>query len=589
MNKQPLLILCVSFILGIFLQDEYNLAEKTIYIFLFFSFLTLFSFFIKNFYFHKFRYISLLLLFFSLGIFAHFLKMQKPKIPDLQGKEFIYFKITKKLNSNEKNKRYEVAAWSNKEFFQSVLSMPKEEKDLDFQHYYKGEAYINKIQKPYSDFQFDYGKYLARKDIYFQCYLPNSYQSTKRNDLSFAEKIRQKRLETLKKIDQSALSKRTREFTKGIILADRTEMDKETVQDFQKSGLMHILAISGSHMAVIFWLILILLKPVFPVKLRNIKIVVALLLIWTFAIFIDYGSSVVRSCMMISCYYIYVLLQRKADLLHSMAVAAFAILIADTSQLFEVGFQLSFLAVLGIFWLNKPILKYLPKPKNKFQNTLINIISVSFAAQIATLPLVIYYFHQWSFISILANLVVIPFAEILIVFALLMTVLITFSLQFSWINVLYDFSVTWILKLIHFFADIDFAFHKMIPITLLEVLAAFIIIYYLRFAIQKFNINNVSKVAYYLAIFIALRFFLNFRANQINEVLVHQYFKELIISIKNKDKVQFLISEKSNLEKIKTYLIEPYLTSRRTNNFEIRVIPKETEKIMINGVEYRMN
>ena len=292
---------------------------------------------------------------------------------------------------------------------------------------------------------------------------------------------------------------------------------------------------------------------------------------------------------MISCYYIYVLLQRKADLLHSMAVAAFAILIADTNQLFDVGFQLSFLAVLGIFWLNKPILKYLPKPKNKFQNTLINIISVSFAAQIATLPLVIYYFHQWSFISILANLVVIPFAEILIVFALLMTVLITFSLQFSWINVLYDFSVTWILKLIHFFADIDFAFHKMIPITLLEVLAAFIIIYYLRFAIQKFNINNVSKVAYYLAIFIALRFFLNFRANQINEVLVHQYFKEQIISIKNKDKVQFLISEKSNLEKIKTYLIEPYLTSRRTNNFEIRVIPKETEKIRINGVEYRLN
>ena len=159
------------------------MAEKTIYIFLVFSFLTLFSFFIKNFYFHKFRYISLLLLFFSLGIFAHFLKMQKPKIPDLQGKEFIYFKITKKLNSNEKNKRYEVAAWSNKEFFQSVLSMPKEEKDLDFQHYYKGEAYINKIQKPYSDFQFDYGKYLARKYIYFQCYLPNSYQSAKRNDL----------------------------------------------------------------------------------------------------------------------------------------------------------------------------------------------------------------------------------------------------------------------------------------------------------------------------------------------------------------------------------------------------------------------
>ncbi|HAI81139.1 MAG TPA: competence protein, partial [Chryseobacterium sp.] len=312
---------------------------------------------------------------------------------------------------------------------------------------------------PYSDFQFDYGKYLSRKDIYFQAYLPNSFQRGLRNDLSFSEKIRQKRLSTLSKIDSANLSKRTREFTKGIILADRTEMDAETVEDFTKSGLMHVLAISGSHMAIIFWLILLVLNPIFPPRFRNYKIIISLILIWAFAIFIDYGNSVVRSCIMISAYYLSVVLQRKPDILHAMAVAAFGILIADTNQFFDVGFQLSFVAVFGIFWLNQPILKYLPKPKNKFQNLMVNVVSISIAAQIVTLPLVVFYFHQYSVISIVANLIVIPFSEILIIFSLLMTVLIEFSVQIGWLNFLYDAVVTRALQLIHFFANLDLAFY----------------------------------------------------------------------------------------------------------------------------------
>ncbi|MBP6378404.1 MAG: ComEC/Rec2 family competence protein, partial [Kaistella sp.] len=268
-----------------------------------FSFLLLVLYLVKDFYFHRIRHVSLFILFFSLGNFAHFLNSKKPHLPELKNKEVIVFKITKKLNSNEKNRRYEISAWKGNQPFLSVLSVPKSEAELNFLHYYKAEAFINRFQKPYSDFQFDYGKYLSRKDIYFQAYLPNSFQRGLRNDLSFSEKIRQKRLSTLSKIDSANLSKRTREFTKGIILADRTEMDAETVEDFTKSGLMHILAISGSHMAIIFWLILVVLNPIFPPRFRNYKIIMSLILIWAFAIFIDYGNSVVRSCIMISAYY----------------------------------------------------------------------------------------------------------------------------------------------------------------------------------------------------------------------------------------------------------------------------------------------
>ena len=314
--------------------------------------------------------------------------------------------------------------------------------------------------------------------------------------------------------------------------------------------------------------------------------VFALVLIWAFAIFIDYGSSVVRSCIMISAYYIFVILQRKPDLLHAMALAAIGLLIFDTQQLFDVGFQLSFVAVFGIFWLNKPILKYLPKPKNNFQNFLANIVSVSFAAQIATLPIVIYYFHQYSLVSIFANLVVIPFSEIIIIFSLLMTLLIGFSVQFSWLNLIYDKVVIFTLKMIHWFADFDFAFHKMLPMTFLEVLVAFAVVWFLRFAILNPKLKTISKVVYFLLIFFALRLLLNYKAAEIDEVLEHSYFKEKIVSVKKDRKVVFVLKEKSNSEKVQQYIIEPYLTARRVHDFEIKILPKGVNEVQIEGKNY---
>ena len=589
MHKEPLFILFVCFVLAIFLQDYLNLSDKVIYILLSVSVLALFLVVTKNFYFYKLRPVLYGFFAFTLGLFIHSLHSQKPELPVLKGKETITFKITKKLNSNEKNRRYEIDAWKDSAYFKSILSFPKTQPDLNYQHYYKGEVYINQFEKPYSDFQFDYGKYLSRKGIYFQSYLTNSLKIAKRDDLTFEEKVKQRRLETLAKIDATNLQKRTREFTKGIILADRTEMDQETVRDFRDSGMMHILAISGSHMVIIFAVILLVLNFIVPPKYRRHKIIAALILIWCFAIFIDFGSSVVRSCIMISAYYIFILLQRKTDLLHSMALAGLIILVLNSNQLFEVGFQLSFAAVFGIYWFNQPILKYLPKAKNKFQNFMLNVLSISLSAQIGTIPLVIYYFHQYSAVSIIANLVIIPIAEIVIVFSLFMVILISMSFNFSWLSSIYDEFITLTLKLIHYFADTDSLMYRMIPLTLLEALVLYLLFYFLRFAIQKFTIKNGSRIVYFILIFVALRLMLNYKADQLDEVLVHRFFKEEIISVKQGANVQFYCSENVDQEKVRQYIVEPYLTSRRTKNFSITIVPSTDAILKAQSQKYQVN
>ena len=580
MNKQPLLLMLLCYVLGIFFCDLIPTSiHQTVFLMSFALVFTMLSFFkvkilkeLKNY--------SLGFLFFSVGVFSHYWHSKKSEIPNFQGKQTVVFQINKKLNSNKKYRKYEVLAKAEGNEINAILYVPKEEKQLDFKNYYQTKVYINKVESPKNDFQFDYAKYLARKGIYYQSFATDEILEAPKKTLTISEKIRQERLEILNTIDGSKLPKREREFLKGIILADRTEMDAEMVSDFSKSGLVHFLAISGTHLAIIFWLILYLLKPIFPAKFRKIPIVLSLLFIWSFTIFIDYGSSVVRSCLMITAYYSFVLLQRKPDLLHAMAIAGFAILIFDTHQVFDVGFQLSFIAVFGIFWLNEPILKNLPRPKNKIQDFLFNVISVSLAAQIATLPLVIFYFHQYSFLSIVANVIIVPFSEIIIIFSLLMTVLFAFKIEFSWLSFIYEKLVDFLLKSIHFFADQDWFFIKNIPLNWVELIILFVVIFLLRglFLHQSKTMLRFLGIA---LLFFMVRIIVDFYQFKKTETLVVENFNQKTIIQKEGNRAIFGVDKKSNNEMLKRFIIEPYITSRRIERYEIKVDPKGFSEVKI--------
>ena len=590
MNKQPLLICAISFGLGIFFQDKFDFpfwGAVAILVLGIVGFLA--GFFIRNFFFDRLKSAFLVFLFFGIGIFLHFLNSNSAQNFDFEKNKTtkIIFQLSKKLNSNERNKRYEVEILNFEKPFSAVISIPKEQKELDFLHFYSAEAYLNPTQKPQYDFQFDYQKYLARQNIHYQGFIPSEISFKKKESVSFADKIRQKRLDLLFRIDNSSLQLQNKAILKGIILADRTEIDQEIINHFSKTGLIHILAISGSHMAIIFLMILFVLNPIFSVKYRNIPIYISLAAIWGFAIFIDYGNSVVRSCIMITVYYIMIFLQRKPNLLHSLALAGMMILSIDTQKLFDVGFQLSFLAVFGIFWLYKPITNHYKPLKNRAIRFILNTFSLSLAAQLTTLPLILFYFHQFSIMSVFINVVSIMVSQGFIIFSFIVSIL--FGIEFTpdWLLEIYDWCASFFLNMVAFFSKTDFSFVENVSIEIPELIILFVLVYLLRSVFEKPNVKTFTHFSFFILLSIFTRILTNFYFWKKEEILLHSFFKQNIVSLKQGDKVVFIVNDEMDMEKINNFVIKSYITSRRIKNIEIKKV-KPMTKLKINQTIYEI-
>lgn len=586
MNKQPLLILTICFILGIFFQDYFLLGRKSVYFVISACVLILILTFFHSYFLHKSKTVLLGLMFFGAAVVIHFFNTFQSRKYSFSSRETIIFKISKKLNSTEKNKKYEAEIQVGKRKLNAVIYIPKKNKELDFKHYYKAQAYISKPESPPYDFQFNYAAYLNRKGIEYQCYVLDGISSSVRSDMTPFEKIKQRRLDVLLMIDHSAMSGKTREFLKGMILADRTETDFDTVQDFSRSGLVHFLAISGTHIIVIFGIFYFLFTRFSPLQFRKYAVVLSLFFIWLFAGFIGFGNSVVRSCIMLSVYFVYVLLQRKPDLLHSLSLSALIILCLDTQQIFDVGFQLSFLAVLGIFWLNQPLLQYFPEQDHYLKKLLFSTITISLSAQLATLPLVLYYFHQFSLISFPANILIIPFSESVIVFSFLMTVLIALQLDFTLLNVIYDSSINILLKVIHGLAESKSLFYTDIPMNPAEVFLLFIMVYMTGVVLRKYSLRNKVRMTAAVVVFFIFRTGCNVYENQRNEILFYEMDKSRIFSIKKGNKVEFWVSEKSDEEKVRKFIISPYCSSRRVRSFDVKTFPLTAQHMEYEGQIY---
>ncbi len=261
--------------------------------------------------------------------------------------------------------------------------------------------------------EFNYKNYLINKRIHHQLIVDSVdvkliEQTQKLSILKISYAIRNRLLEILRgniKDDDSY------EMAAALLLGERADIDQEIMKSYTDTGTIHIISVSGLHVGIIFLVLQYLFKIIPFVKNEMIKTISIILLIWLYACLTGLPASVIRSALMISFLSIGKAINIKSNPINHIAASALLILCIDTYYLFDIGFQLSYLAVIGIVYLQKP-LSNLYVPKYKIDKYIWLTFSVSIAAQLFTLPFCMYYFHQFPNYFLLANLLAIPLSSI---------------------------------------------------------------------------------------------------------------------------------------------------------------------------------
>lgn len=278
--------------------------------------------------------------------------------------------------------------------------------DLNYGDEFLISAKYLPVEPPYNPGEFDFRRWLASKNIYHQTFIRQTQlvrlAANKGNPLkSLALQTRQQLVNVYRK-----LIKNDEAFAVAstLILGYRADLSKETLAAYSKTGTIHALSVSGMHVGIIYVALNFILgfldKRQFT---KLIKVVLICTLIWAYSFLTGFSPSVLRAAIMLTAFILSKQLSRSSNSYNVIGFTALCLLLYEPFLLWDVGFQLSFMAVIGLIYYQPKIRKWLYF-KNKWANQLWETTAMGLAAQLATLPLSIYYFHQFPVYFIISNL-----------------------------------------------------------------------------------------------------------------------------------------------------------------------------------------
>jgi len=361
---------------------------------------------------------------------------------------------------------------------------------------------IETVTGPTNPYQFDYKKYLKYLGVYHQIRISEKrilQRSKGQTSLrGFSENIRN---HIIQKLAITPIEKAQRAIIQALILGQRKDISKEMYGEYAAAGALHILAVSGLHIGILYLILSWLLKPLRYVKFGRQTISVLLLLfLWAFAILAGLSPSVVRAVTMFSFFALAGMLDRPTNSFNTLFLSFFVLLVFNPNWLFHVGFQLSYLAVFFILWI-QPGLYKLYIPKFYLDQLLWGIITVTLAAQIGIAPLSLYYFHQFPGLFFITNLVILPFLAILLAGGLLVVFLAIIDLLPNSLALGYDWLIKQLNEFIHWIAQQESFVFTDISFSLSTMIASYTLIIGL---ILWWKLRTYKAFLYVLAGFIVL-------------------------------------------------------------------------------------
>ncbi len=285
---------------------------------------------------------------------------------------------------------------------------------------------------------FDYKRYCLFQGVTRQVYLaPQDYKMLPGTERSWLDVfLFRSRLTIVSILQKYIPGTREQGLAEALLIGYKNDLDKDLVQAYSNTGVVHIIAISGLHLGLIYGLLVLLTRPLAGRKRfswpRFLLIVAGL---WLFSLLAGAQPSVLRSSVMFSCLAFAEVLGRRTSIVNTLALSAFILLCYNPFWLWDVGFQLSYAAVLSIIIFYRPVYNWLFLT-NKAVDWLWKINAVTISAQILTIPVSLYHFHQFPVLFLFTNFVAVPLSGIILMGEILLCVLFFIEPAARWIGML---------------------------------------------------------------------------------------------------------------------------------------------------------
>jgi competence protein ComEC len=320
---------------------------------------------------------------------------------------------------------------------------------------------------------FNYRRYAAFQQIFHQVFLKReNWISTHRINANpfyrFLFSARFFVLDALKKYipdDQHQLG-----IAEALLVGYKEDLDKDLVQAYSNTGVVHIIAISGLHLGLIYVVLLWICERVpYLKRSKHAKAIVLILFLWLFALLTGAAASVLRSAVMFTVIIVGKYYFKQSNIYNSLAVSAFLLLLYNPYLLWDVGFQLSYAAVIGIVAFQKYIYRQW-YPPNKVFKWVWNMSSITIAAQLGTFPICIYYFHQFPLMFLFTNLPAVPVSTAILFAEILLLLLSAFEPLARALGWLIGQCITLLNKLILFFDGLPFSLLDFLYATIITTI-----------------------------------------------------------------------------------------------------------------------
>jgi competence protein ComEC len=488
--------------------------------------------------------------------------------------QIITFTLREKLKSNAYNDRFTaIINTINRKNYSGkiIVNIQKDSlKNLIIGNVIKVKTVLQQNSSNKNPNQFDYGKYLADKQIYAQIYTNKTEivinKNLKKDIWYYSGRLHSRIVRNLEKAN---FNNEEMNVALALILGQQQDISSDIIQDYQYSGATHILSVSGLHVGFIMLFINFILKPIPNTRKGSlIKLISILLSLSAFAIISGLSPSVLRSVVMFSFLAIGNHLRRSGSIYHTLLVSMLLILLCEPYFLFDVGFQLSYLALFFIVWL-QPLLKQIWTPKHKIQTTIWNALTVSFAAQIGTLPLCLYYFHQFPGLFFVTNILIIPILSFIMIAGIIVMILAIFMSPPVIIIAIFEKSIYLLNKTIHIVASFEWFVIRDISFNFYYLLTFYI---FIISAIVWSKKPNYNQFVFLLITIVLLQLSFIYTKKEIentNELIVYNTKKNTLLSERTGKKITLFTNDTLSKNSIlNAYLVGNFGKLSSTNKIK---------------------